>query len=221
MGKRRGRLTPSAPCALHPGASALRTPTGARLFRGKAREKTMAALEFTRRYAMAHRLLADPHSKCAMPHGHNELVSVRLTPHASFRFGGSNADAPFEAVKGRWHAWIDGCVDHALQLNAADPLIDFFRAQEPERLARVMTFPGDPTTEALAASFWMKLAAFVEADGLPFAVSQVRVEETPTNAVVLTRESFDPESCGLSADAWPRRADMSINDIQSFQTREA
>jgi 6-pyruvoyltetrahydropterin/6-carboxytetrahydropterin synthase len=173
----------------------------------------MAQLEFTRRYAMAHRLLADPQSKCATPHGHNEIVAVRLAPHARFRFGGANAQAPFDALKLRWHGWIDAHVDHALQLNAADPLIDFFRAHEPRQLTRVMTFQGDPTTEALAACFWLKLAAFLQADELPFAVASVRVEETPTNAVVLTRESFDPGECAIEAGAWPLRADMSINDL--------
>lgn len=173
----------------------------------------MAALEFSRRYAMAHRLLADPHSKCAVPHGHNETVTVRLEPKARFRFGGANALAPFDALKGRWHGWIDGHVDHALQLGEADPLIGYFREHEPARLARVMTFPGDPTTEALAASFWLKLSAFLAAEELPFSVGEVRVEETPTNTVVLTRESFDPDECGLPPTAWARRADMSINDF--------
>jgi hypothetical protein len=79
-----------------------------------------------------------------------------------------------------------------------------------------MTFPGDPTTEALAASFWLKLAAFTADAELPFTVAEVRVEETPTNAVVLTTESFDADACGLNATAWPRRADLSIND---FSTR--
>ena len=173
----------------------------------------MAGLEFTRRYAMAHRLLADPASKCAIPHGHNEIITVRLDPHRGFRFGGANAEAPFEAVKGRWHAWIDGHVDHALQLGETDPLIAYFRAHEPARMARLLTMPGDPTTEALAACFWLKLSAFLAADDLPFRVREVRVEETPTNAVVLTRDEFDAEACGLDAGAWPRRADMSINDF--------
>ncbi len=173
----------------------------------------MAALEFTRRYAMAHRLLADPLSKCAVPHGHNEIVTVRLEPRARFRFGGANAQAPFDALKRRWHGWIDGAVDHALQLNAADPLIDYFRDREPARLASIMSFEGDPTTEALAACFWLKLAAFLKADTLPFYVAMVRVEETPTNAALLTRETFDPRECGLPASAWPWRADMSINDF--------
>lgn len=148
-----------------------------------------------------------------MPHGHNETVTVRIEPHRGFRFGGANSEAPFEAVKGRWHAWIDDHVDHALQLNAADPLIDFFRTQEPERLNRVMTFPGDPTTEALAACFFLKLSAFLAESNLPFRVGEVRVEETPTNAIVLRREAFDPHACGLPDDAWPRRADMSINEF--------
>ena len=173
----------------------------------------MATLEFSRRYAMAHRLLGDPVSKCATPHGHNEIVSVRLTPATSFRFGGANALAPFEAVKGRWHRWIDNHVDHALQLNKADPLVGFFRENEPARLQHIMSFEGDPTTEALAACFWLKLDAFVRGESLPFAVTQVRVEETPTNAVVITRESFNPAFCGLAAHTWPRRADESINDL--------
>lgn len=173
----------------------------------------MAALEFSRRYAMAHRLLADPHSKCAVPHGHNEIVTVRLAPHARFRFGGANAAAPFDAVKRRWHDWIDGRVDHALMLNAADPLIGYFRAHEPERLPRIMTFPGDPTTEALAACFFLKLSTFLEADALPFSVAEVRVEETPTNCVSVGPESFDRDDPMLPPGAWARRADMSINDF--------
>ena len=173
----------------------------------------MAALEFTRRYAMAHRLLATKSPKCAIPHGHNEFVTVRLDPLAQFRFSAANSAAPFELVKRRWHQWIDEHVDHALHLGEADPLIDFFREREPARLPQIMTFQGDPTTEALAACFWLKLSAFVADDKLPFSVREVRVEETPTNTVVLTRDQFDPATCGLRAGAWPWRADMSINDF--------
>ncbi|MDZ4776659.1 MAG: 6-carboxytetrahydropterin synthase [Alphaproteobacteria bacterium] len=173
----------------------------------------MASLEFSRRYSMAHRLLSEASPKCVTPHGHNETVTVLLQSAGTFRFGGSNMETPFEAAKGRWKQWIDGHVDHAFQLNVADPLIGFFRANEPERLARLMVFDGDPTTEALAAAFWLKCDSFLAADNLPFTVAQVRVEETPTNAVVLTREVFDPADCNLPADVWSRRADWSINDL--------
>jgi 6-pyruvoyltetrahydropterin/6-carboxytetrahydropterin synthase len=140
-------------------------------------------------------------------------VTVRLDPLAQFRFSAANSTAPFELVKRRWHQWIDEHVDHALHLGEADPLIDFFREREPARLSQIMTFQGDPTTEALAACFWLKLSAFVADDKLPFSVREVRVEETPTNTVVLTRDQFDPATCGLRAGAWPWRADMSINDF--------
>jgi 6-pyruvoyltetrahydropterin/6-carboxytetrahydropterin synthase len=173
----------------------------------------MASLEFTRRYAMAHRLLATKSPKCAIPHGHNEFVTVRLDPVATFRFSDTNSAAPFEIAKKRWHQWIDDHVDHALHLGESDPLIEFFREREPARLAQIMTFQGDPTTEALAACFFLKVSAFVADEGLPFVVREVRIEETPTNTVVVTRENFDPATCGLRAGAWPWRADMSINDF--------
>jgi 6-pyruvoyltetrahydropterin/6-carboxytetrahydropterin synthase len=173
----------------------------------------MASLEFTRRYAMAHRLLATISPKCAIPHGHNEFVTVRLDPLTKFAFSETNSTAPFELVKRRWHGWIDDHVDHALHLGENDPLIDFFREREPQRLSQIMTFQGDPTTEALAACFFLKASAFIADDGLPFAVREVRVEETPTNTVVVTRETFDPATCGLRATAWPWRADNSINDF--------
>jgi len=73
----------------------------------------MAALEFTRRYAMAHRLLATESPKCGIPHGHNEFVTIKLTPIDKFKFNATNSTAPFEQVKRRWHGWIDEHVDHA------------------------------------------------------------------------------------------------------------
>jgi 6-pyruvoyltetrahydropterin/6-carboxytetrahydropterin synthase len=173
----------------------------------------MAALEFTRRYAMAHRLLKAQSSKCAIPHGHNELVTVRLDPLGPFTFSETNAAAPFEQIKRRWRQWIDDHVDHALHLGEDDPLIGYFREHEPALLKQIMTFQGDPTTEALAACFFLKASAFVAFDRLPFSVREVRIEETPTNTVVLSRDHFDPGLSGLRPGAWPWRADMSINDF--------
>lgn len=173
----------------------------------------MAALEFTRRYAMAHRLLATQSAKCAIPHGHNEFVTVRLDPLGAFTFSETNSAAPFHRVKRRWHQWIDERVDHTLQLSEDDQLISYFRTHEPALLGQVMTFQGDPTTEALAACFFLKLSAFVADERLPFKVREVRIEETPTNTAIVSRDHFDPDRCGLRPDAWPRRADMSINDF--------
>lgn len=170
-------------------------------------------LEFSRRYSMAHRLLGDPTSKCRTPHGHDEVVTVRLKPTRALDFGGSNMAASFELAKGRWHRWIDGQVDHAFQLNAADPLIAHFRDHEPELLKRLMVFEGDPTTEALAVAFLTKLQAFLAADGGVFAAERVAIQETPTNRVVLSAADWAAAGGGWTPGAWARRADASLNDL--------
>ena len=175
----------------------------------------MPRIEFTRRFAMAHRLLADPRSKCVTPHGHNEFVTVTLESDAAPAWGGANMAASFERLKTRWHGWIDGAVDHAFQLNAADPLVAFFRAHEPERLPRLMLFDGDPTTEAAAVALRRKLQAFLREEAPGWRCVRLRLEETPTNAVVLEGAAgaagWAPPS--WMQGAWCDRADASINDL--------
>lgn len=179
-------------------------------------EKHMFSLVFTRRYSMAHRLLSDRSNKCATPHGHNEIVIARLAGPSLDRLdGGANMVAPFESIKAQWHAWIDNVVDHALQLGEADPLIDYFRRAEPDKLSRLLIMPGDPTTELLAACFMAKLNAFLEDAGERLRCSELTIEETPTNAVILTGDPSDvlPERMVHGQTRWWRRPDMSINDF--------
>lgn len=171
----------------------------------------MVNVHFSRRYAMAHRLIAGTSEKCAVPHGHNEVVTVELEPLRPLQLGGANALAPFEALKATWHGWIDGAVDHALQLNAADPLLDWFAAHEPARLARIMVFPGDPTTEALAIVLFSKLSAFLAAEAAPFRLARLSVEETPTNRVSV--DGAGMAGIVLPEGVWFRRADFTINEF--------
>jgi 6-pyruvoyltetrahydropterin/6-carboxytetrahydropterin synthase len=176
----------------------------------------MFSLVFTRRYSMAHRLMADARSKCAVPHGHNECVTVKLQALAARRLdGAANMVEPFDAAKARWHRWIDEEVDHALQLSDRDPLIDYFREHEPERLARLLVTPGDPTTEMLAACFMAKLNAFLEENGSALRCVEVVVEETPTNTATFAGDPADvlPERATGNRTDWWWRADGSINDL--------
>ena len=177
----------------------------------------MFSLVFTRRYSMAHRLMAAAASKCSMPHGHNETVTVKLRASVARRLdGAANMVEPFETAKAQWHRWIDEAVDHAFQLSDRDPLIGYFREHEPERLARLLVTPGDPTTEILAACFMAKLNAFLERDSSGLRCIEVAVEETPTNTVTFAGDPADvlPErpAAGNRADWW-WRADTSINDL--------
>jgi len=170
----------------------------------------MFSLVFTRRYSMAHRLLQGGSVKCAVPHGHNEFVTVKLVAAAPKPLDlRVNMVEPFERAKKQWHDWIDNHVDHALQLSSADPLIGFFREAEPEKLERLLLTPGDPTTEMLAACFMAKISAFLAADGGRLVCAEVSIEETPTNTVTFTG---DPAAF-LPAEGWWNRADRTINDL--------
>lgn len=179
----------------------------------------MFSLVFSRRFAMGHRLIAGLSEKCAVPHGHNEVVQVTLRAVAGSGSGrgrldgGANMVEPFERAKAIWHGWIDGYVDHALQLSGSDPLLGWFAREEPARLRRIMVTPGDPTTEVLAVCMMAKIGAMLAADGGRLACAEIRIEETPTNAVVFAGDpaAFLPRS--EVARPWWGRADMSINDL--------
>lgn len=163
---------------------------------------------------MAHRLLADPGSRCAVPHGHNEFVTVTLATDKEMAFGGSNYVASFESLKKRWHGFIDGAVDHAFQVNAADPLLDWFRTHEPHRLNQVMIFDGDPTTEAFAIALRRKIEAILTAEGSAYRCIELALEETPTNTIVVG-ETLSTAERAWMAGGWMDRPDQSINDLNA------
>ena len=158
----------------------------------------MFKLVFSRRYSMAHRLLFDASDKCAVPHGHNETVTVTLVARRPGRLDG--------------RANMVALIRKALA-GELDPLIAYFRDRAPQRLSRLLITPGDPTSVSLAACVMAMLNAFLAADGELLSCAEVRVEETPTNSVVF---DGDPEAMlpDVAASApWWRRADDSINDL--------
>jgi 6-pyruvoyltetrahydropterin/6-carboxytetrahydropterin synthase len=174
----------------------------------------MFGLVFSRRFAMAHRLLSGGSEKCAVPHGHNEIVSVRLEAVRPAPLDGhANMVQPFERAKARWHGWIDAAVDHAFQISAADPLLPWFREHEPHRLDRLLVTPGDPTTELMACLLMAKLGVFLAADGGLLRCAEIRLEETPTNTVTFGGDPLAFLPRGEEGDRWWLRADQSINDL--------
>jgi 6-pyruvoyltetrahydropterin/6-carboxytetrahydropterin synthase len=170
----------------------------------------MFSLVFSHRYSMAHRLLSGKAPKCAVPHGHNELVTVYLQPMGEARLDQqTNMVVEFGQAKTRWHQWLDDQVDHALQLSHLDPLLGYFKAHEPDKLARLLITPGDPTTEMLAACFKAKLQSFLDEQNLSLQCVSIEIEETATNKVIFTGDSQHhvPEK------GWWNRPDSSINDL--------
>jgi 6-pyruvoyltetrahydropterin/6-carboxytetrahydropterin synthase len=174
----------------------------------------MFSLVFTRRYAMAHRLISGGSEKCATPHGHNEFVTVTLQATAPARLDGeTNMVESFEKAKTTWHRWIDGCVDHCLQLSNADPLLDWFRTHEPQQLKRILITPGDPTTEMLACCFMAKLNTILADEGGRLRCVRIEIEETPTNKVIFEGDPLRVLPFAASGAVWWLRADDSINDL--------
>lgn len=174
----------------------------------------MFSLVFSRRFAMGHRLIAGGSEKCAIPHGHNETVTVTLRAASPSRLDGvANMVEPFEQAKATWHRWIDHHVDHALQLSEADPLLDWFARHEPARLARILVTPGDPTTEMLACCMMAKLNALLAHEGGRLVCADIRLEETPTNTVTFTGDPLAALPQVADRDHWWCRADMTINDV--------
>ncbi len=169
-------------------------------------------IEFKRRFSMAHRLRFDRNSKCLVPHGHNEFVTVTLQSKSGrVDWGGANYAASFADLKGRWHGFIDDSVDHAFQMGHDDPMIGYFRDHEPELLPRLLIIRGDPTTEAVATALLMKLNALLAAHLPDFECVRLAIEETPTNTVIVT--PADVAACPIPLGEWCHRADMSINDL--------
>lgn len=172
----------------------------------------MLELCFTRRFSMGHRLIAGGSEACALPHGHNEFVSVRLRASRPAPLDGvRNMLVPFERAKARWHRFVDERLDHALQLGEADPLLAWFRAHEPARAARIVVTPGDPTTELMACLLMAKLDAILADDGDLLRTAAIELEETPTNTVRFSGDPLELLPAPRPAEAcWWRRPDMSI-----------
>ena len=111
---------------------------------------------------MGHRLISGAAKNCQIPHGHDEVVTVNIASKDNQGLDpNTNMLVEFEEAKGQWFKWIDQAVDHSFHINAEDPIIDFFRTNEPELLSKLLITPGDPTTEIRAACYHAKLNCFL------------------------------------------------------------
>ena len=163
---------------------------------------------------MAHRLYGSPDSKCFVPHGHNEIVTVTLVAFDNERLDGkSNVVVRFSQAKGLWHQWIDNYVDHAFQISDSDPILSFFSKSEPSTIPRLMIMPGDPTTELLAVCFKSKLTAFLDAEGVNLRCKDVSIKETTTNLVLFEGDPSKFLPSNSIKSGWWMRSDMSINNF--------
>ena len=134
-----------------------------------------------------HMLLKHP-GRCRYPHGHTRRVEVVVSGN---KLDERDMVCDFKAIKLALADYLDR-FDHALVVNAADPLLTSLQEELKER---VIVFEGeDPTTEVLARRIYEHLSGEIAAgrdlvapDGERYRLPQdlvlerVRVGETSTS----------------------------------------
>ncbi len=177
------------------------------------------SLIFERKLIMGHRLYSGLSPKCAIPHGHNEIIRVEIKSHKKDKLNyRDNMIAPFEKVKKTWHHYLDEHLDHAFQLSEKDPLLNYFKENEPEKLKRIVVLPGDPSTEIMAAALMFKLDSFLEKENPELYTDEILIRETPTNSVKLSgkevyKEILPHSEPGEKKKYWWEKNDFSINNF--------
>ena len=172
-------------------------------------------LVFERRFSMAHRLISGSSEKCSIPHGHNEYIKIFLRHKQDDIVLDQNINMiqVFEKAKKKWHQFIDNHLDHGFQLNHNDPLIDYFKTQEPQKVNKLIITQGDPTTEMLCACLMSKLQVFLDEDKTQLVCNTVELQETPTNMVILKGDYAYRKHLKAGKEYWWNRADFLTNDL--------
>lgn len=158
-------------------------------------EEGFFQLAFRYRFESAHRFTQSCEESCATPHGHTWYAEAAFaSPAASL--GEDDMVMEFSKLKKSWKTFIMETVDHSFLHHHEDPILGALREFIPR--FRGLPFPGDPTTELVAALFFAKLRAMHASTmaglsaqfqserserSLPEPVS-VLIQETPTNQII-------------------------------------
>ncbi len=145
-------------------------------------------MNFRYRFEAAHRFLNSASPSCMTPHGHTWHATLHLK---SLRpLNTENMVVEFSKVKAFWKELLSDVFDHSYLCNSQDPLLEVIWASNPN--ARLMRFPGDPTTEMISLLLFRKCDLVLQASHLKDAVkvSGITVEETPTNSIQCSREFY-------------------------------
>ena len=115
-------------------------------------------------FEATHRLI-HYRGKCFRLHGHQWRVQVWIEGTTDERTG---IVLDYNCIKG-----VVGQFDHQVILNAEDPMVASIEAFHP-----VITTPGDPTSELIAALIAGMIDAEAERQGLDARVAKIRVWES-------------------------------------------
>lgn len=145
-------------------------------------------MKFRYRFEAAHRFLQSSSPACMTPHGHTWHAVLHLQSFKSLN--SENMVVEFSKVKTFWKTLISEVFDHSYLCNSQDPLIETLLQTNPE--ARLMRFPGDPTTEMISLLLFHKSELTLKETKIPndIKISAITIEETPTNSISCSRDFY-------------------------------
>ena len=144
-------------------------------------------VEFRYRFEAAHRFLKSDSKPCMTPHGHSWYVTLALE-FIGAHLNSSGMTVEFSKIKGDWKNLVHGTLDHSYLHNIKDPIVEVLDQQQGCE-ARLLPFPGDPTTEVIALFLFNKMETIINASehSKLVRVHAIHLEETPTNKIICHR----------------------------------
>jgi 6-pyruvoyl-tetrahydropterin synthase len=148
-------------------------------------------MEFSFRYRFeaAHRFLNSSSTPCMTPHGHTWHATLHLRSKKT-ELNGENMVMEFSKSKASWKKFVADTLDHSYLCNHKDPLLEPLLVATPD--ARILPFPGDPTTEIIALFVFSKVEKLLASTDIKDSlyVHGITIEETPTNSIFCDREFY-------------------------------
>lgn len=174
-------------------------------------------LRFKYRFEAAHRFTQSSSPSCMTPHGHTWYATLHLKSQAPLN--ANDMSVEFHQLKSSWKDLITNVFDHSFMCNVQDPLIE--PLLHVHGGARLILFPGDPTTELISLLMFSKAEQFIAKTPWKeqVAVSGITIDETPTNSIHCNR-SFYKENMGRYAkySGWWTSPDSTARNCQRVET---
>ena len=114
-------------------------------------------LRFKYRFEAAHRFTQSASPACMTPHGHTWYATLHLKSTAPLN--SEDMSVEFTQLKSSWKEFITEVFDHSYMCNYQDPLIEPLLVVNKN--ARLLLFPGDPTTELISLLMFSKANQFI------------------------------------------------------------
>ena len=171
-------------------------------------------LEFRYRFEAAHRFLKSSSIPCMTPHGHTWFATLNL------KFKGAALDnsqmtVEFSKLKKSWKELIQETFDHSYMHNINDPVVEVLSSEKNK--ARLIPFPGDPTTEMISLFMFQKMETVINNSDFKekVEVTSIKLEETPTNSIICDR-AFYTDQIGpyLNSQSWWNKTEIQSRDFQ-------